>query len=51
MDTVVAGKSIVLPVAGSCVLHNSFFVPATVAFSFHGDEAFFAKPRGFTVVP
>ena len=49
--TVVAVKSIFVPVAGSIKLHNNFFVPATVTFSLKVDGALFVKLSVFTVVP
>ena len=51
MVTVVAVKSILVPVDGSSVLHNSFFVPATVTFSLKVHEALFVRLPVFTVVP
>ena len=51
MVTVVAVRSILVPVDGSSVLHNNFFVPKTVTFSLKGDEALFVKLSVFTVVP
>ena len=51
MVTVVAVKSILVPVDGSSVLHNNLFVPATVTFSLKVDEALFVKLPVFTVVP
>ena len=51
MVTVVAVKSILVPVDGSSVLHNIFFVPATVTCSLKVDVALFVKLSVFTVVP
>ena len=39
--TVVAVKSILVPVDGSSVLHSNFFVPKTVIFLVKVDEALF----------
>ena len=49
--TVVAVKSILVPVDASIKLHNIFFVPATVIFSLKVDGALFVKLSVFTVVP
>ena len=49
--TVVAVKSILVPVDGSIELHNNFFVPATVKFSLKVDEALVVNLPVFTVVP
>ena len=51
MVTVVAVRSILVPVDGSSVLHNNFFVPKTVTFLLKVDEALFVKLPVFTVVP
>ena len=50
MVTVVAVKSIFVPVAGSNKLHNKFFVQAIVTFSLRVDEAVCVKLPVFTVV-
>ena len=51
MVTVVAVKSIFVPVAGSSVLHNTFFVPATDTCPLKVDEASFVKLPVFSVAP
>ena len=51
MVTVVAVKPILVPVDGSSVLHNNFFVPKTVTFSLNVDEALLVKLPAFAVVP
>ena len=54
MVTVVAVKSILVPVDGSSVLHNNFFVPELLHFQnifIKVDEALFVKLPVFTVVP
>ena len=51
MVTVVAVKSILVPVDGSIKFHDIFFVPATVTFSLKVDGALFVKLSVFIVVP
>ena len=53
MVTVVAVKSILIPVDGLNVLQNNLFVPKTVTFSLKlkVDVALFVKLPVFTVVP